>query len=91
MIKFYKYGFGRVSDYANEEIRQGRTTREDAIALVEKYDDSCSVEYIESFCAYIEITVTEFWQEVHKSVNKELFTIETDGSIRRKYKVGVGL
>ncbi len=91
MIKFYKYGFGRVSDYANEEIRNGRMSREQAIGLVEKYDDSCSDEYIEDFCSYIEITVEEFWKQVHESVNKDLFTIESDGSIHRKYKVGVGL
>jgi len=91
MIKFYKYGFGRVSDYANEEIRKGSMTRDQAIELVEKYDDSCSDEYIESFCSYIDITVKQFWEQVHQSVNKELFTIESDGTIRRKYKVGVGL
>ena len=91
MIKFYKYGFGRVSDYVNEEIRQGRITREQGTELVERYDDSCSDEYIESFCAYIDISVTKFWEQVHSSVNKDLFRIEADGSIRRKYKVGIGL
>lgn len=91
MIKFYKYGFGRVSDYANEEIRNGRMTRDEGIELIEKLDDSCSDEYIESFCAYIGITVRQFWEQVHQSVNKTLFSIEFDGSIRRKYKVGVGL
>jgi N-acetyl sugar amidotransferase len=91
MIKYYKYGFGRVSDYANEEIRQGRSTRDDAIKLVENFDDSCSDEYIQSFCDYIDITKEEFWAHVHKSVNKDLFTIEKDGTITRKYKVGIGL
>ncbi len=28
MIKYYKFGFGRVTDYVNEEIRLGRLTRE---------------------------------------------------------------
>lgn len=91
MIKYYKFGFGRVTDYANETIRQGHMTRERGIDLVERYDDSCSDEYIESFCAYIDIPVTEFWKQVHSSVNKDLFHIEADGSIRRKYKVGIGL
>lgn len=90
-IKYYKYGFGRVSDYANEEIRQGRMTRAHGIELVEKYDDSCSDAYVESFCSYIDITVERFWEQVHIAVNKELFSIEADGSIRRKFKVGVGL
>ena len=90
MIKYYKFGFGRVTDYVNEEIRLGRMTRLHGIKLVEQYDDACSDEYIESFCTYIDISVEEFWDKVHASVNKELFTIEGDGSISRKFKVGVG-
>ena len=91
MIKYYKFGFGRVTDYANEEIRLGRMTRERGIELVEQYDDACSGEYIESFCAYIDIPVSRFWEQVGASVNRELFTVETDGTIRRRFKVGVGL
>ncbi len=91
MIKYYKFGFGRVTDYVNEEIRLDRMTREHGIDLVEQYDDACSDEYIESFCSYIKISVKEFWEKVHSSVNQELFTIESDGSISRKFKVGTGL
>jgi len=91
MIKYYKFGFGRVTDYANEEIRLGRMTRERGIELVERYDDACSDEYIDNFCAYIGVTVEQFWKQVHSSVNRELFTIESDGTIRRKFKVGAGL
>lgn len=91
MIKYYKFGFGRVTDYVNEEIRLGRMSREKAIGLVEQYDDACSDQYIESFCAYIDISVKKFWEQVHASLNRNLFTLERDGTIRRKYKVGVGL
>lgn len=91
MIKYYKFGFGRVTDYVNEDIRIGRISREKGIQLVERYDDACSEEYIESFCAYIEISVADFWRQVHASLNRKLFTLETDGVIRRKFKVGVGL
>jgi len=91
MIKYYKFGFGRVTDYVNEEIRLGRMTRVHGIGLVEQHDDACSDEYIESFCAYIGISVEHFWEKVHSSVNRELFTIGLDGTISRKFKVGVGL
>jgi N-acetyl sugar amidotransferase len=91
MIKYYKFGFGRVTDYVNEEIRLGHLTRERGIELVEQYDDSCSDEYISSFCRYIDITVQQFWEKVHASVNRDLFTIESDGTISRKFKVGIGL
>jgi N-acetyl sugar amidotransferase len=91
MIKYYKFGFGRVTDYVNEEIRLGRMTRSEGIALVEQYDDSCSDEYIDSFCNYIGISVTQFWKKVHASLNRELFSISDDGVICRKFEVGSGL
>jgi hypothetical protein len=91
MIKYYKFGFGRVTDYVNEEIRLKRISREKAIDLVEKYDDSCSDDYIQSFCSYIDITTDEFWKKVYESVNQDLFKINKDGKITRRFKIGVGL
>lgn len=91
MIKYYKFGFGRVTDYVNEEIRYGRMTRAEGIKLVEQYDDSCDSKYIESFCEYIGISIEEFWRQVHASVNKELFDINSSGFIVRKFTVGEGL
>lgn len=91
MIKYYKYGFGRVTDYVNERIRSGDMTREEGIQLVEKYDDSCSNDYIKSFCDYIDITVEQFWKQVNKNVNPDLFTVTADGKIKKKFKVGKGL
>lgn len=89
-IKYYKYGFGRVTDYVNDLIRNGELTRDEGIQLVENYDDSCSDEYIDSFCKYIDISVTQYWEIVFKSVNKELFRVK-DGKVFRMYKVGKGI
>jgi N-acetyl sugar amidotransferase len=91
LIKYYKYGFGRVSDYANEEIRLGRMTRPDAINLVEKYDDAQDPVYIKNYCDYLNISVGDFWDKVRLATNKELFSIGSDGLIRRKFQVGIGL
>jgi N-acetyl sugar amidotransferase len=90
MIKYYKFGFGRTTDYVNEEIRLSRISREEAISLVEQFDDCCSDEYIKSFCDYIGITFEQFWDQVHANVNRELFDIK-DGKIIRRFKVGEGL
>ena len=91
MIKYYKYGFGRATDYVNEEIRLGRMSREDGIALVERYDGCCGPHYIASFCEYIGISVDQFWQQVHANLNRELFDLSADGTITRRFQVGVGL
>lgn len=91
LIKYYKYGFGRVTDYVNEEIRLGRISRDDGKGLVEKYDDAHDEKYIKDYCDYLAISVNEFWVEVRKAANESLFAIGPDGSIRRKFIVGVGL
>jgi hypothetical protein len=91
LIKYYKFGFGRVTDYVNEEIRLGRISRDAGIKLVEKYDDAHNEAYIKSYCNYLDISVESFWEKVKVSTNKHLFSIEKDGSIRPKFKVGVGL
>ena len=91
LIKFYKFGFGRVTDYVNEEIRLGRISREEAIKLVVKYDDAHDEKYIKDYCDYLAISNEEFWAKVKAAVNKTLFYIELDGTIRRKFTVGIGL
>ena len=90
VIKSYKYGFGRVSDYVNEEIRLGRISREEGINLAEKYDASYGKKYVKSFCKYIEISEKQFWKQIHKSVNRKLFSINKN-KIIPKFKVGEGL
>ena len=91
MIKFLKFGFGNVTDYINEEIRLGRCTRDEAIRIVEKYDGLCSKKYLDSFCEYLEITLNQFWEQVHANTNKKLFSIKKNGKIEKQFKVGFGM
>lgn len=91
MIKYLKFGFGRATDYVNEEIRLGRMTRAQGIALVEQYDGACSPQYIADFCEFIGISVADFWRQVHASTNRHLFEVHPDGRIERRFKVGQGL
>ena len=91
MIKYFKFGFGRATDYVNEEIRLGRMTRTQAIELVKEYDGVAGAAYIESFCEYIDIPVSRFWAHTRASANRTLFDIGADGRISRKFVVGEGL
>jgi N-acetyl sugar amidotransferase len=79
MIKYFKYGFGKVTDEVSEMIRYGRMTREEGLDLVRKYDGKCSAEYIRRFCGYIEISEKEFWEVAEKYRNKDLFEKTPDG------------
>lgn len=91
MIKYYKFGFGRVTDYVNEEIRLGHISRDEGIRLVTAYDDSCAPHYIEAFCDYIGIYVDDFWSRVRTAANPLLFHVDDTGKLHRKFEVGSGL
>ena len=92
MIKYLKFGFGRTTDYVNEDIRNGLLTRSEAIQLVEAFDGTCSNGYIESFCKYIDITIDQFWSHLEaNAINWALFEKKTVGTYQRKFKVGTGI
>jgi len=92
MIKYLKYGFGRTTDYVNEDIRNGRLTRDEAIYLVDRYDGKCAKKYISSFCDFIDITYEKFWEVVDgHGVNNSLFERIDLGEYKPKFKIGYGL
>jgi N-acetyl sugar amidotransferase len=91
MIKYLKFGFGKVSEYVNEDIRLGRISRAEAIHLVEQYDGRCDPAYIADFAAYLEISVEKFWTVVDRFVSARLFEKKTLGVYVPRFKVGVGL
>lgn len=91
MIKFYKFGFGKTTEYVNELIRTKIISRNEGIALVEEFDGSCSNEYILSFCDFIEIKSSDFWEVVYKYTNKDLFDIKYKSRPLKKFKVGIGV
>lgn len=91
MVKYLKFGFGKVTEYVNEALRAGTMNRATAIDLVERYDGRCAPRYICSFCDFIGISEVHFWQHVHASTNRELFDVDSDGAISRRFRVGEGL
>ena len=90
-IKFLKFGFGRIADYVNEEIRNGLITREEGITLLEKYDGCFAERFVDSFCKYIDITKEAFWEHLDTFVNTDLFTKVGPGKYKPKFKVGIGI
>ena len=90
-IKFLKFGFGRISDDVNEEIRDGNMTRQRGIELLELYDGKFSDVFIHQFCDYLEITYVEFWRCIDKYVNKKLFKHIGMGQYEKKFVTGQGI
>jgi len=88
MIKYYKFGFGFVTDEVGYYIREGKMTREEAIILVQKYDGKCGDIYLNDFCNYIEISIEEFWRVIENFINKNLFYKNELGKWIPKFNVG---
>ena len=82
-IKYYKFGFGFVTDEVGYDIREGRLTREEGIKLVKSYDGKLDKKYITEFCDYIGISEITFWNTLYIFVNKELFYRDPSRAIWR--------
>ncbi len=61
LLKFIKFGYGRASDHASKDIRDGYMTREEGIEMVRKYDSVVSDD-LYYWLEYVDMTEKEFWQ-----------------------------
>ncbi len=61
LLKFLKFGYGRATDQACRDIRNGFLTREEGLKLAKEYDGQIDPEYIRNYCNYIGISIKEFW------------------------------
>ena len=73
-MKYIKFGFGRATDDASHEIRDGHITRDEAISLVKNYDGEFPDKYFQDFIDYLGITNIEFWKIVDSWRPKHLWT-----------------
>ncbi len=61
-----KFGLGRCSYDASQEVRNGKITREEAVYLVNKYDQEFPQKYFKEFCDYMDISEEDFWDAVER-------------------------
>jgi len=52
LLKLAKHGFSKVTDHASREIRHGRLTREQALALVRRHEQA-PLNYLDLFCEWL--------------------------------------
>jgi hypothetical protein len=55
LLKLYKHGYSKVTDHASREIRFGRLTRAQGLALVRAHEQA-PLTYVASFCKWIGAT-----------------------------------
>lgn len=61
-----KFGIGRATYDASQEVRNGKITREEAVKLVQKFDEEFPLKYFSDFLQYMSISKEEFFATVDK-------------------------
>jgi N-acetyl sugar amidotransferase len=64
-LSYIKFGIGRTTSDASHEIRDGKITREEGVALVKRYDHEFPKKYYKEFMEFCSITD----QEVHEVID----------------------
>ena len=73
-----KFGLGRASYDAAQEIRNEKITREEGVNLVKKYDDEFPKKYFKEFLEYIEIDEEEFFLTIDNFRSPHLWNKDGD-------------
>ena len=68
-----KFGLGRASYDAAQEIRNGKITREEGINLVRKFDQEFPSKYFKEFLEYIDISEDDFYKTINKFRSSHLW------------------
>jgi len=61
LLKFIKFGYGRCSDHASKDIRDGYMTREQGIEMVKRYDHVVSKD-LSYWLSYVGMSEDTFWR-----------------------------
>ncbi len=69
-----KFGIGRATYDAAQEIRNGKITREEGVQLVKRYDQEFPKKYFKEFLEYISLTEEEFHATVDRFRSPHLWT-----------------
>jgi N-acetyl sugar amidotransferase len=69
-----KFGLGRASYDAAQEIRTGKITREEGVALVKQFDSEFPDKYFVEFSEYIGVTKSEFTEIIDRNRSPHIWT-----------------
>lgn len=90
-LAYIKFGIARTTSDAAHEVRDGHLTREDAIALVKRYDGEFPKRYFKEFLEYLDITEPEFWEVIdfYRELSPHLW-VKVNGEWKLRHTVWGG-
>lgn len=82
-----KFGIGRATYDAAQEIRNNKITREEGVALVKKFDQEFPQKYYNEFLEYIDTTDEEFWATIDRHRSPHLWGKDAEGKWKLRHTV----
>tara|TARA_Y100001958_G_scaffold159622_1_gene162036 strand:+ start:3102 stop:4346 length:1245 start_codon:yes stop_codon:yes gene_type:complete len=81
---FIKFGLGRASYDAAQEIRNKKIDREEGKALVERYDSEIPRKYLPEMLDYMDMNEERFWEIIDGARSPHLWGKNSEGWFLRK-------
>jgi N-acetyl sugar amidotransferase len=89
---FIKFGIGRATYDAAQEIRNKHLTREEGVALVNRFDGEFPDRYFNDIMEYIDMTTTDFHELCNKFRSPHLWGKDSNDNWKLRHNVsGTGL
>ena len=76
---YIKFGIGRATYDAAQEIRNGKISREEGVALVKRFDGEFPKKYFEEVMEYMGISKERFWECIDDARSAHLWTRDEQG------------
>ena len=83
---FIKFGIGRATYDACQEIRNGHLNRQEAVALVRRFDGEFPHKWFKDFIEYLKISEEQFYEVIDRNRSPHLWE-KTSQGYKLKYQV----
>jgi N-acetyl sugar amidotransferase len=82
-----KFGIGRATYDAAQEIRNGKISREEGVALVRRYDLEFPAKFFREILEYMEISEERFWEVINAARSPHLWRQDERGEWVLRHQV----
>jgi N-acetyl sugar amidotransferase len=81
-----KFGIGRATYDASQEVRNKKITRAEGVALVKRFDTEFPIKYFKQVLEYMDISEEEFWKLINKARTPHLWMFK-DGEWQLRHPI----
>lgn len=82
-----KFGIGRATYDAAQEIRNQKITREEGVALIKRYDQEFPAKFFDEILEYMDISEERFWEVINGARSPHLWEKDNNGEWHLKHQI----